>query len=190
MRLGMREIVFVLLLLAMPVAAYFFVFQPRNEQIRQARAEITSKQQKLAQLETATMKIQNLGEEIDKLSEAIDVFEQKLPAERETEVVLKEVWELASRHHLTPRSVRTDKVIGGQLYATLPLQMSILGDFDGFYSFLLDLEKLQRLTQMPRMSLQKIDKEEGHMKADLVLHIFFESKSQTGGEATSGKARL
>ena len=176
MRMGTREVIFILLLLAMPVAAYFFVFQPRNEQIASARAEIALKQQKLAQLEAATMKIQDLGQEIDKLSTAITVFEEKLPAERETEVILKQVWELATRHQLVPRSVRTDKVIPGPLYSTLPIQMSILGNFDGFYSFLLDLEKLQRLTQIPKLDLQKIQTEEGHMKADIVLHIFFESK--------------
>lgn len=190
MRLGIREIIFILLLLAMPVAAYFFVFEPRNEQITQARAEISSKQQKLAQLEAATMKINDLGSEIDKLSEAITVFEQKLPAERETEVILKEVWELAARHHLVPRSVRTDKTIDGPLYSTLPIQMSIVGNFDGFYSFLLDLEKLQRLTQIPRLNLQKVNNEEGHMKADMVLHIFFESKPNSGSSSSSSRSTL
>ena len=33
MRFGIRELIFVLVLLAMPVAAYFFVFEPRNVQI-------------------------------------------------------------------------------------------------------------------------------------------------------------
>lgn len=190
MRLGIREIVFILLLLAMPVAAYFFVFQPRNVQIAQARQEIKLKQQKLAQLEAATVKIKDLGSEIDKLSEAINVFEQKLPAQRETEVILKEVWELAARHHLVPRSVRTDKTIEGPMYSTLPIQMSIIGNFDGFYSFLLDLEKLPRLTQIPRLELQKIDTEEGHMKADMVLYIFFESKNHPGADGDSDRSTL
>lgn len=189
MRLGFRELIFILLLLAVPVGAYFFVFQPRNEQIVQARQEIASKQKKLMQLEAATMKIKDLGQEIDKLSEAIEVFEQKLPAERETEVILKEVWELATRHGLMPRSVRTDKVIEGSLYSTLPIQMSIVGNFDGYYSFLLDLEKLPRLTQIPRMNLQKQNNEEGYMQADIVLHIFFESKP-TKSASAAGKARL
>lgn len=190
MRLGIREIIFILLLLAVPVAAYFRVFQPRNHDIAQARLEISAKQQKLAQLEAATMKIKDLDVEIQKLSDAITVFEEKLPAERETEVILKEVWELAARHQLVPRSVRTDKTIVGPLYSTLPIQMSIIGNFDGFYSFLLDMEKLQRLTQIPKLTLHKIDTEEGHMKADLVLHIFFESKPAAGSQQPAGRSTL
>ena len=38
MQFGPREAVFILLLLAMPVAAYFFVFQPRATQVAEARA--------------------------------------------------------------------------------------------------------------------------------------------------------
>jgi type IV pilus assembly protein PilO len=189
MRFGIRELIFVLLLIATPVASYFGYFKKHNEDIASAREEITARQKKLAQLEAATMRVKDLGEEIDKLAQAIEVFEQKLPSERETEVILREVWELATRHHLVPRSVRTDKVIEGPLYSTLPIPMSIVGNFDGFYSFLLDLEKLPRLTQIPRMNLQKIDSEEGHMKADIVLHIFFESKPKNGA-AAAGKARL
>lgn len=189
MRLGIREIIFILLLLGVPLAAYFRAFKPRNEEIAQARLEISLKQQKLAQLDGA-MKMKDLDWEIKKLSDAISVFEEKLPAERETEVILKEVWELAARHHLVPRSVRTDKTIVGPLYSTLPIQMSIVGNFDGFYSFLLDMEKLQRLTQIPKLTLHKIDTEEGHMKADIVLHIFFESKPAAGTPQPAGRSTL
>lgn len=188
MRFGIRELIVVVFLIATPVAAYFGYFKKHNEDIAKAREEIVLRQQKLAQLEAATMRVKDLGEEIDKLSKAIEVFEQKLPTERDTEVILREVWELAMRHHLVPRSVRTDKVIEGPLYSTLPIPMSIIGNFDGFYSFLLDLEKLPRLTQIPRMNLQKLNNEEGHMKADIVLHIFFESKPNN--KAAAGKARL
>ena len=175
MRFGVRELVFVLLLLGMPVAAYFFVFQPRNQQIAEARTEIAQKQTKLQQLEAATAAMSDLGEEIEKLSEAIELFEQKLPSQREEQVILKEVWELAARHQLKPKSVRTDKTVETSQYAELPIKMVILGDFDGFYSFLLELEKLQRITRTPTMTLKKLrGNEEGLMQADIVLSIFFE----------------
>ena len=58
MRFGFRELVFILLLLAMPVASFFFVFKPRNEQIREARTEIRDKQEKLRQLTAATLSLE------------------------------------------------------------------------------------------------------------------------------------
>lgn len=179
MKFGTREIVFVLLLLAMPVAAYVFVFRPRNVQIAEARVEIQQKQAKLEQLNRATRNILDLGEEIDKLSETIELFEQKLPAQREVEVILKQVWEMAAKHRLTPKSVRTDKPVVSAGYAEQPIVMVINGNFDGFYSFLLDLEKLRRITQMPQMKLEKMkNDQEGQMEAMVVLSIYFDPQGQ------------
>jgi len=176
MRFGIREIVFMLVLLAMPVAAYMFVFEPRNAQITDARAEIEAKQHKLQQLEAATKTIDDLGTEIDRLAEAVSVFEQRLPVQQEVEVILKEVWELAARNSLTPRSVRTDKPVAMARYSELPIRMEIVGDFEGFYEFMLQLEKLPRITRMPQIRLKRlVNNDHGQMQANVVLSIFFEA---------------
>lgn len=180
MRFGIREFIFVVLLLSMPVAAYFFVFKKINMDNAQTLKEIKLKEAELDRLQVVTKNIDDLGKEIDKLREAIDLFEQKLPAQREVEVILKQVWELAARHNLTPKKIRTDKPLAAAHYAELPIQMTIVGDFDGFYSFLLDIEKLRRITRMPNLALEKATKaDEGQMQADIILSIFFESKGQT-----------
>lgn len=190
MRFGVREFIFMLLLMSMPVATYFLVFQPRNLQIAEARNEIFHKQSKLSQLEEKTKSMIDLGQEIERLSEAIQAFEQKLPAQREVEVILKEVWELAATNNLTPKSVRTDKILKAAQYAELPIKMVFIGDFDGFYSFLLQLEKLPRITRTPTMKLKKLNKEgEGIMQADLVLSIFFEGDEHTTKKTPLSKDR-
>lgn len=176
MKFGAREFIFIVLLLAMPVATWWFVFKPRNHQIRQAKIEIYRKQTKLKQLETATKRLDDLGREIDKLVDAVKLFEEKLPAQREVEVILKQVWELAGKQNLTPKSVRTDKPIMSQQFAELPIKMQIIGDFDSFYSFMLELEKLSRITRVPKMKLVKTKDDDGQMRAELVLSIFFELK--------------
>ena len=186
MRFGARELLFMLVLLGMPVAAWWFVFKPTNSQIELVRGEIREKSMKLRQLEEATAEIDDLGEEIDRLSKAIDLFEAKLPAQKEVEVILAEVWQLASRHGLRPMSVRTDKPVTNARYTELPLKMVIVGDFDGYYSFLLDMERLSRITRIPEMKLEKLRKgEDGQMEAAFTLSIFFEPKAQE--EATPAK---
>jgi len=181
MRFGFREIVFIVVLLGLPVAAYFFVFEPVNGQIEQVRKENAVKQAKLDKLEVARH-IEDLGNEIEKLDEAIAMFEAKLPAEKEVEVILKEVWQLATERGLRPRSVRTGKPVRSVMYDELPIKMEIIGDFDGFYAFLLDLERLDRITRVPDLELEKLRDTEGHMKAAFTLSIFFEphAKASTG----------
>ena len=179
MQLGPRVAVFILLLMAMPVAAYFFVFQPRAEEVSAARAEIVSKQVKLKELEAATKNIDDLGQEIDRMRDAIDLVEQKLPAQRDVEVVLRDVWRLAAENKLTAKSFHTDKVVKAASYSEQPIKMTIIGDFAGFYQFLQELEKLPRITRTPNMKLTKQKDENGLMEVEMVLSIFFEDKSNT-----------
>jgi len=57
--------------------------------------------------------------------------------------------------------------------------MNLSGDFNGYYSFLLQLEKLPRITRVTQMNLQKISDRDGEMQAQMTLSIFFEP--DTGG---------
>ena len=181
MRLGTRELIFLLLLLAVPIAAWFFVFQPRNAAVAQAREEIQHRQDKLVKLEAYTANIADLGEEIDKLVGAMELFEQKLPQQREVEVVLRKVWELAARNGLKPKSVRTDKPELDNGVLRQPLRMVIVGDFDGFYRFLQELERLNRITRLPALKLTKVNNDEGQVSAEMTLNVFFEPKTADQG---------
>jgi len=180
MRFGLRELLFVAVLLSMPLAAWWFVFKPNNLQIAEARKEIRAKRAKLEELKAATSHIQDLDREIANLREAIELFEEKLPAEKEVEVILREVWQLAVRHGLKPKTVRAEKPIESSRYSELPLNMTIAGGFDGYYSFLLDVERLKRITRIPQMKLVKMTKgEEGSMEAEFTLTIFFEPNGKS-----------
>jgi hypothetical protein len=61
--------------------------------------------------------------------------------------------------------------------------MSLSGDFNGFYAFLLQLEKLARITRVTQMQLQKIDEHDGQMQAQMTLSIYFEPDN---GNAIAG----
>lgn len=189
MKFGWREILFFLLLLALPMASYFLVFQPRNVQIAQANRDIQQRRAKLAQLETATKHVDDLGQEIQRLQSAIGHFENRLPAQQEVDVILRQVWELAMRHRLMPQSVRTDKPILWPQYSEQPIRMSISGSFDGFYAFLLDLERLERITSITQLEIKRATATQPEpLKFDLVLSIFFEPnpKARTGSASRKG----
>lgn len=184
MRFGLRELVFLLVLLAMPAVAYFAVFKEQNNKHQEARTEIQSKRAKLDALDKATEQFINLDEEIVRLKGAIHLIEQKLPAGRETYVVVNRVADLARGHNLKVEEIKPDKVVPAGPYASeLPIQMEITGGFEGFYRFMLEVERMPRITQMPLMTLERSNKKgepEGTMTAKLTLSIFFEN-----GEATA-----
>ena len=75
----LRQIVFVAMLLAMMVGAWYFVFRPRDFENVRMQVQIEAKQKQLQKLNRATATIGDLKKEITELEKAIQFFQSKLP---------------------------------------------------------------------------------------------------------------
>jgi type IV pilus assembly protein PilO len=187
MQFGSREVIFLIVLLVVPVASYFYVFKPRNHEIKQAQVEVENKQAKLDNLREVTEKIDDIGLAIEQGRAAIQLVEAKLPSARDVEVILEDVWELAASSRLTVKSIKSEKPVPAAGYMEQPLKVSMEGRFDGFYTFLLALESLPRITRIHELKLERktggrsgdSDDPSGIMKADFVLSIYFEPTADT-----------
>lgn len=174
MRFGFREMIFVVAMLGLLGCSYFLVFQKANLKREALQADVNTKLQSLANLRQATAGIEDMGRKIDDLQQAIDFFESKLPQEKEVDKILKEVWQMAEANSLQTKTVKTLRAERAAGYSEQPIQMTLSGDFNGFYAFLLQLEKLPRITRVTVMDLKKIEQHDGEMTANVTLSIFFE----------------
>lgn len=186
MRFGLREIIFIVLLMAIPVGAYWFVFRPQNQANQEMRKQIEARQAKLRELNRATGAIGDLKSEIDSLAKAIDFFQSKLPSEKEVDKILQEIWLLAEDNKLNAKSIRTLERNASRNFVTdgsqseQPIAIQLEGDFRGFYSFLLALENQPRIMRIRQMKLQKLpNAAEGTMTANFEMSIFFEKDEGT-----------
>ncbi|MHC4349948.1 MAG: type IV pilus inner membrane component PilO [Planctomycetota bacterium] len=189
MRLGVREIIFLVVLLVVPVASYFYVFKPRNAEINQAQDEVEIKQVKLEKLREVTDKIDDIGLAIAQGREAIELVEAKLPSKDQVEVILGDVWQLAAHAQLDVKSVKSEKPVPSAGYMEQPLKVTMEGQFDGFYQFLLGLENLSRISRIHEMKLERVTSRSrrregetppGLMKSEFMLSIYY----QPGPEAS------
>jgi type IV pilus assembly protein PilO len=179
MKFGIREIVFVVVMLGLLGSTNYFVFTKANKKKQDLLAEIRAKQTALSNLQQATAGIDDLNRKIEELQQAITFFESKLPQEKEVDKILKEVWQMAEANSLQTKTIKTLATQRSPNYSEQPIDLSLQGNFNGFYSFLLQLEKLQRITRVTHMDLQKINDREGEMQAKLTLSIFFEPETSS-----------
>jgi type IV pilus assembly protein PilO len=184
MKFGVRELILVSAMIALLVCSYLFVFAKANQKRERMKSDIAMWKKELVNLDQKTAGIDNIGRKIEELQQAIAFFEQKLPQEREVDQILKEVWQMAESNSLQTKTVKTLKTERGPNYSEQPIQMNLAGDFDGFYAFLLKLEKLPRITRITNMKLEKMNDRDGAMLAQLTLSIFFEP--DTGPGSASG----
>ena len=177
MKMGSRGILVAVMLIGVLVCAYFFVFAKANQRRAELMTDIKDKQAALENLREATAGIDDLNRKLDDLKKAIAFFESKLPQEKEMDKILKEVWQMAEANQLQCKTIKTLRSEKSANYSEQPIELSLSGNFEGYYSFLLQLEKLQRLTRITQMHLEKMNDTEGAMTAKMTVSIFFEPET-------------
>ena len=183
MKFGVREAAFALLLIVIPLGAWWFVFHPNDLLSAEMRKQIDAKQLKLRQLNRVTATVGDLKSEIASLKKAVIFFQSKLPNEKEIDKVLREVWNIAEESRLTTKSIRALKNRNYNTSSTPPgphseqaIAMKLEGDFMGLYGFLQALENQPRIMRIHSLKLVHPDKADpGAVTADITMSIFFEN---------------
>ena len=174
---GLRKVVFFILIVALSYVAYRYMIKPANETLAEQKAKIVQNKAKLRDLQKATATADDLSKQLEQVQEAIAAFESKLPPSSEIDTVLKDITVIALKHNLIPKTIRTLKCKDNNGYIDQPLKMELDGNFNSYYSFLLELEKLDRITKIRELSLKKESKYEGRTEATFVVSIFFQGSS-------------
>jgi type IV pilus assembly protein PilO len=174
---GLRKIVFLVLLVGVSVVGYRYMIKPANKHLAEAKARVEAKLAKLTELEKATAAAEDLTKQLEQLEEAIKFFESRLPPTSEIHRVLEQVTVIAQKQGLKPKTIRTLQRKDNSGYVEQPLKMQLEGNFNSFYSFLLELEKLPRIMKIRELKLDKEGNIEGQVAADFIVSIFFQNKT-------------
>ena len=172
---ALKQIIFFVFLAGLSFLAYRYMIKPANKDLAEQRANVERKLAKLQEFEQATAKTEDLNKQLVELEQAIKFFESKLPSTSEIHKVLEQVTVIAQKQGLTPKTIRTLKAENNSGYIEQPLKMELVGNFNSFYCFLLELEKLPRIMKIRELKLGKQPKDEGQISADFVVSIFFQN---------------
>jgi type IV pilus assembly protein PilO len=119
-----------------------------------------------------------LNQQLGQLEEAVRFFESKLPPTSEIHKVLEQVTVIVQKQGLEPKTIRTlPRKEDNSGYVEQPLKMELVGDFNAFYSFLLEMEKLPRIMKIRELKLEKDKDGDGQVSADFIVSIFFQNKA-------------
>ncbi|MHC4396688.1 MAG: type IV pilus inner membrane component PilO [Planctomycetota bacterium] len=173
MKSDVRKAVLLVLMLGVTYLAYRYMIKPSNIDLAKKKAQVQVKLDKLAKIEKAATTAKDLGKQLEQLQEGIEYFESKLPPKSEIHKVLEQVTVIAQKQGLKPKTIRTMKKKNNNGYVEQPLRMELLGNFNSFYSFLLELERLDRIMKIRELKLEKRD--ESEIMADFIVSVFFQN---------------
>ena len=184
MKLGIRELIFIAVMLGVLGSSYFFVLSKAAARRASLEADIDRKAKELSDVERARVGTDDLKKKIDELQQAIVFFENKLPQRDEVAKVLDDVTKLAVSNGLEQRTFRSGKIRRAVNCNEQPIELTLAGDFEGFYVYLQQLERFERLTRVSKMDLLKMNERDGAMEAKLTISIFFEPDPVAGSSNT------
>lgn len=175
---GIRKAIFFFLLVGVSAAGYRYMIQPANQKLAEARQRVTGQRAKLAEFEEATVKAEDLNKQLTQLDEAVSFFESKLPPTSEIHKVLEQITVIVQSQGLEPKMIRTlARKEDNSGYVEQPMKMELVGNFNSFYSFLLEIEKLPRIMKIRELKLEKDKDGDGQVTADFIISIFFQNKT-------------
>jgi type IV pilus assembly protein PilO len=177
-RFGLREKLIILILLAVPVASWWLVFRPQNQEIERAKTEMEHKRSMLDRLAAETARNADLKKANEDIRASVASVEARLPTGKEVDSIVRQVSELAAKVGLDAPAMKSAKPVEAALFMEQPLEMVITGEFKAFYEFLLALEQLPRITRVPDMKIRRHDTENGHLRAEFTLSIYFQDDTK------------
>jgi len=177
MKSSLRKIVFFVLLVSLSYLAYQYWIKPVNINLVKQKAELHTKLARLQEVEKNIPAPENLSEQLEQLQEAVEFFESKLPPKSEIDKVLHDVTVIVQKQGLRSKRVLRLKEKDNSGYIEQPLRMELVGNFNAFYSFLLELEKLPRIMKIRELELDKQKQSQGQIAASFIVSIFFQNET-------------
>ena len=174
---GFRKAVFFVLLVGVAAVGYRCMIKPANKHLAEAKGRVEAKLAKLSELERATAAAEDIAKQLEQLEGAVKFFESRLPPTSEIQRVLHDVTVIVQEQGLKSKTIRTLEKKDNSGYIEQALKMELEGNFNAFYSFLLELEKLPRIMKIRELDLQKQKENEGQISANFIVSIFFQNKT-------------
>lgn len=168
-------------ILATPVAAWWFAFVPENRYIRLMQEDLRGKETMLDKLREETSRNRDLQAANEELKLSVQLIEERLPDTKEIDAIVRQVTDLALISGLEAPAIKSAKPVASALYMEQPLEMEVKGNFPGFFRFISEVEKLPRITRIHDMTVTSRTEGDVELNAKFTLSIYFQDERALAG---------
>ena len=170
-----RKALFFILLVALAYVSYAYMIKPANKHLSRATGQGRAETGQAGRTPAGHRHGRGPQQAAPEGRGGHQDLRKQTAPKSELENVLTDITVIAQKQSLTPKTIRTQKNKDNRGYIEQPLEMELEGNFQSYYAFLLELEKLDRITKIRELSLKKRNKFEGHTEARFVVSIFFQN---------------
>ena len=171
---GARIAVVLAVCLAIASGYYFMIFQAKNEQLNELRAQELELQRKLSEVRSIAANITAFEAELAELEIELAAALRQLPNEKQLEVLLADISNLGKTAGVQIRSFERQREVVHDFYAEVPLRIQLDGTFHEIARFFDLVSKLPRIVNMGAldMKIARETEQETELKVDGVATTF------------------
>jgi Tfp pilus assembly protein PilO len=178
-----------LILFGLILAGLFFKFsyQPSQKRIQGLSAQEAKQRQELEQVRAAVARLPELEEQYKTLEKKWGQAQELLPTDSEIPSLLKKITNAGIESGVRFLVFKPGKLASAtQLSASIPVTMSVIGNFDQVTTFMAKLGNLSRIIISSNIKINPNNDPIRNIKADFTANAYV---FKSGGDQASAKAK-
>jgi Tfp pilus assembly protein PilO len=150
-----------------------FGYRPATQRLSFLKNEIANHSQLLDENQTKARRLPMLAFEVDRLRNKLDKFNKRLPKTAELGEFIRDLTQVSQQYTIRKLVHQPGTVKRQDLYGEIPITMNFEGDFQNVFSFIRQLEEMQRLTRVRSLQIKCKDGKLGHVDVNMAMNIYF-----------------
>ena len=158
---------------ACAVGFYLVGYRPKTQRIADLWTAVESSRAKVVGNQAKAHSLRELAREVQRLEDRVQGYGRQMPRQPELGEFLGDITRVSQQLSLRDWKYEPALPKRGDNYFELPISMHFVGEFGNAASFLRQVEELQRLTRVKRLTVKARDKRSGHVEVDVAINIYF-----------------
>jgi type IV pilus assembly protein PilO len=135
---------------------WYFKWNPMVTEERQKTKKLTDLQNEIRQLEVTASKLQEFQREVALLEQRLETLKRVLPAQKETDDLIRKINSLASESSLKIKEFDPQSTVNRQFYLEYPIKLVVEGTYHNLAMFFDRISRLSRLVNAGGLSVSAI----------------------------------
>jgi type IV pilus assembly protein PilO len=161
--LKQRALALLMLLVMIAVGFYYFVYMPKDKQIKGSRSRLNTLSSEVQVLQTIEAKNKEYKRMITELSGQLDQARLQLPGEREIPVLLEQIAKFGKEAGIEFISFRPAPEVPRDFYNEVPMALAIRGPFHNIGLFLDKISHYPRIISVSNLTMGNAQEKEGYL---------------------------
>lgn len=161
-----RLLICIVTIAAIGGSYYYFIFLPKNKELKIVRAEHKTQVAKLKSYKIQAKALAEYERKMAKVQEEFDVAMKALPEKKEVPSLLRGVSKAGSNAGLVFLLFQPAPVVNKEFYKEIPLSMKVAGDFHQIADFFSQVAVLNRIVNINNISMSTDKKDAGLIQMD------------------------